>query len=114
MALRRAETTSVLVRGALGTGKSSLANLIAVQAAEAGLTCLLVGSSSELERPLAFQVASSCHPILIRRARLPSRQITTARKADLLAARGRLDPTAMQVALRAQRRARALMEMTRP
>ena len=69
-ALHRATTESVVAYGSGGTGKSSLANAIAVQAAGAGLTCLLVGSGSRLDKPLIYTVAGICHPILARRAQV--------------------------------------------
>jgi hypothetical protein len=104
-ALRRAAADSVVVRGPSGTGKSSLANAIAVQAAQAGLTCLLVGTSPELDKPLVYRAARACHPILARRAQVSNRAIINRQKISPLDARGRLNPSAMQTAVRVLQRA---------
>ena len=109
-ALHRATTDSVIACGCSGTGKSSLANAIAVQAAAAGLTCLLVGSSSRLDKPLVYAVADVCHPILARRAQINNRTNDRRHDIDPLVARGRLNPSALQAAMRILRRARELLE----
>ena len=109
-ALHRATTESVVAYGSGGTGKSSLANAIAVQAAGAGLTCLLVGSGSRLDKPLIYTVAGVCHPILARRAQINSRPTGRRQQIDPLMARGRLNPTALQGAISILRRARELIE----
>lgn len=110
LALRRATTSLVLVQGATGTGKSCLANAIAVQTAQAGLSCLLVGASRELEKPLSYRAARPCHPILADRAQVSDRPISRRNEIDPVDARGRLDPAAMQLAMRVLRRARQLTE----
>jgi hypothetical protein len=112
-ALHRAATDSVLAHGSSGTGKSSLANAIAVQAADAGLTCLLVGSSSRLDKPLVYRAAGVCHPILARRAQVHNQATGRRQQIDALEARGRLNPSAMQAAIRILRRARELLEKHR-
>ncbi len=110
LALARSTALSVTVCGFSGTGKSSLANAIAVQAAEAGLTCLLVGASPELERPLGYRLAHPCHPILAHRANIRNYPIVEPRAIDPIGARARLDPQAAQLALRILHRARELIE----
>ena len=109
-ALHRAATDSILAYGSSGTGKSCLANAIAVQVAGAGLTCLLVGSSSRLDKPLVYTVAGVCHPILARRAQVNSPASDPRQRIDPLVARGRLSPSALQAAMRILRRARELLE----
>jgi hypothetical protein len=109
-ALHRATTDSVVAYGSSGTGKSSLANAIAVQTVGAGLTCLLVGSSSRLDKPLIYTVAGICHPILARRAQVNSRPTDRRQLIDPLVARGRLNPSALQGAISILRRARELIE----
>ena len=109
-ALHRATTESVVAYGSGGTGKSSLANAIAVQAAGAGLTCLLVGSGSRLDKPLIYTVAGVCHPILARRAQINSRPTGRRQQIDPLMARRRLNPSALQGAISILRRARELIE----
>jgi len=109
-ALHRATTDSVVAYGSSGTGKSSLANAMAVRAAAAGLTCLLVGSSSRLDKPLIYAVAGVCHPILARRAQVYNRATDRRQHVDPLVARGRLNPSALQGAMRILRRARELIE----
>ena len=109
-ALHRATTESVVAYGSSGTGKSSLANAIAVQAAGAGLTCLLVGSSSRLDKPLIHTVAGICHPILARRAQVNSRPAGRRQHIDPLMARGRLNPSGLQGAISILRRARDIIE----
>ncbi len=110
LSLRRAATGRVFVRGAEGTGKSSLANAIAVQTAEAGLACLLVGASPELDRPLDYRLARPCHSILARRALVNGRPIIRQKQIDPIEARGRLDPAAMRLASRAFSCARELIQ----
>jgi hypothetical protein len=109
-ALHRAATDSVLAYGSSGTGKSCLANAIAVQAAGAGLTCLLVGSSSRLDKPLVYTVAGVCHPILARRAQVNNLVTDPRQHVDPLVARGRINPSALRGAMRIMRRARELLE----
>jgi hypothetical protein len=111
-ALHRAATNSILAYGSSGTGKSCLANAIAVQVAGAGLTCLLVGSSSRLDKPLIYTVAGVCHPILARRAQVNSPASDPRQRVDPLVARGRLSPSALQAAMRILRRARELLEQS--
>jgi SAM domain (Sterile alpha motif) len=94
--LRRATTSSVVVQGADGTGKSSLANALAVQAAQAGATCLLAGASPDLDKPLEYRVASASHPILAWRAQISDQPIHRRKDIDVLAARGRRDPASMK------------------
>jgi hypothetical protein len=109
-ALHRAATDSILAYGSGGTGKSCLANAIAVQAAGAGLGCLLVGSSSRLDKPLVYTVAGVCHPILARRAQVNNLLTDPRQHIDPLVARGRLNPLALRGAMRIMRRARELLE----
>jgi adenylylsulfate kinase-like enzyme len=45
-ALRKSATEAIEVAGLRGTGKTTLANLIAVQSAENGQSCLLVGGKA--------------------------------------------------------------------
>ena len=110
LALHRSATVAVNVCGFNGAGKSSLANAIALQAAEAGLTCLLAGASPELEKPLRYSVARPCHPILAHRANIRNQPIVRPLAIDPIDARGRLDPAAVQLALRIRRRARELID----
>ena len=110
LSLRRAATSCVLVRGTEGTGKSSLANAIAVQTAAVGLTCLLAGASPELDKPLDYKLARPCHPIIARRALVNSRSAIRRKQIDPIEARGRVDPAAMRIASRALRHARGLIQ----
>lgn len=48
-ALERAEAGSICMQGAEGSGKTTLANAIAAQSAEAGATCFLVGAQAPEE-----------------------------------------------------------------
>jgi hypothetical protein len=109
-ALHRAATDSVLAYGSSGTGKSCLANAIAVQTAGAGLTCLLVGSSSRLDKPLVCAPAGVCHPILARRAQVNNLATDPRQHIDPDVARARLNPLALQGAMRILRRAHELLE----
>lgn len=109
LALRRAATKSIRVRGAAGTGKTVLANAVAVQSAQAGLTCLLIGLNPELDRPLVYRAASARHPILSRRAQVSRWSTIDRHEIDPLEARARLDPAAMQLAARTLRYARELL-----
>ena len=110
LALHYAATRGVQVRGAEGTGKTSLANAIAVQAAQAGLNCVLAGSNPTLDQPLAFKTARACHPTLTRRAHVTNLTVTHRQDVDPLEARGRLNPADAQLAVRLLRRGRELIE----
>jgi hypothetical protein len=108
--LHRAATDSVLAYGSSGTGKSCLANAIAVQTTGAGLTCLLVGSSSRLDKPLVYAAAGVCHPILARRAQVTNLATDRRQHVDPDVARARLNPSALQAGMRILRRAHELLE----
>src|SRR5258708_9179925 len=68
LALRKSASGSVDVAGRGGTGKSVLANAIASQAARGGRSCLLVGSSRILDRPLGYGLIRDIHKVLSDRA----------------------------------------------
>jgi hypothetical protein len=110
LALHYAARRGVHVRGAEGTGKTSLANAIAVQAAQAGLSCVLAGSSPTLDKPLAFRTARPCHPTLTRRAHVTNSTAAHRQDVDPLEARGRINPADAQLAARLLRRGRELIE----
>ncbi|MDE5465953.1 hypothetical protein [Bradyrhizobium sp. CSS354] len=106
LALRRSASASVDVGGRSGTGKSTLANAIAAEAARNGKTCLLVGDSAVLGFPLGYSVVGDIHGVLAERAQLThpsSAPQEEPRHRDLLAgpvaARARSNPAAARAAL---------------
>lgn len=70
LALRKSASASVDVGGRSGTGKSTLANAIATEAAREGKTCLLVGDNSALDSPLSYSIVGEIHGVLADRAQL--------------------------------------------
>lgn len=115
LALRRSATGPIDVTGRSGTGKSVLANAIAWDAARAGKTCLLVGASPILDRPLGYAVVQDVHRVLADRAQLghPSSAETPppqTRLANPVEARVQASPAAARAALRVFRKAQGLIE----
>jgi hypothetical protein len=114
LALRRSASGPVDVAGRGGTGKSVLANAIASQAARAGRTCLLVGSSRILDRPLSYGLIRDIHKVLSDRAQIdhpassPAVPPQPSRPASLLEARAKSNPAAARAAVRILEKAREL------
>jgi hypothetical protein len=114
-ALRKSAFGPVDVSGWSGTGKSSLANAIASQAAGAGKSCLLVGTSDVLDRPLSYGVIREIHRVLADRAQLSHPAASSSgppsprpRQANPIQARVRSNPAAARVAARMLQKAREL------
>jgi hypothetical protein len=114
LALRRSASGPVDVAGRSGTGKSLLANAIASQAARAGKTCLLVGASKILDRPLGYRSVRDIHKVLSDRAQSahPTSSPVTlppaGRAPSVIEARTKSNPTAARAAVRILDRAREL------
>src|SRR4051794_17429397 len=104
LALRKSASGPVDVTGRGGTGKSVLANAIASQAVRAGKTCLLVGSSQILDRPLGFGLIRDIHKVLSDRAQFdhPASSSTIppppSRPASVVEARAKSNPAAARAA----------------
>jgi hypothetical protein len=112
-ALRSAATEPIIVAGADGAGKSTLAMAIAAQAAAGGLSCLLVGKSAALEKPSPFRMLAQVHPVLFERAHFqgsPAIKKFDHQGLDPLGARASIDPFAARTALALLRRVRSLVQ----
>ena len=55
LAFRLSQTENVAVSGGFGSGKTFLANAIALYTVQAGASCLLVGPDRYLDIPASFQ-----------------------------------------------------------
>jgi len=114
LALRKSASGPVDVAGRGGTGKSVLANAIASQAARGGRSCLLVGSSETLDRPLSYGLIRDIHKVLSDRAQIdhpassPPIQSPSARPASIVEARAKSNPAAARAAVRILEKAREL------
>jgi hypothetical protein len=114
LALRKSASGSVDVAGRGGTGKSVLANAIASQAARAGRSCLLVGSSRILDRPLGYGLTRDIHKVLSDRAQFddpassPAVPPPSGRPASVIEARAKSNPAAARAAVRILEKAREL------
>jgi hypothetical protein len=112
-ALRIAAIEPIIVAGADGTGKSTLAMAIAAQAAAAGRSCLLIGRSGTLEKPSPFRMLAQVHPVLFERAHhqvSPAADKPFVGTTDPLGARVGVDPFAARTALALLRRIRSLSQ----
>lgn len=112
LALRKSASGPISVAGRRGTGKSVLANAIASESARAGKTCLLIGASELLERPLGFSFVRDMHRVLSDRAQLdfePNKSATAAvPPASAIEARIRSNPDAATAAARILEKAKKL------
>jgi hypothetical protein len=114
LALRRSSSGPVVVAGGGGTGKSVLANAIASQAARAGRTCLLVGSSQILDQPMGYSLVRDVHKVLSDRAQFdhpasgPTLPQPAGRPRTVIEARTKSNPTAAHAAVRILDQARKL------
>ena len=114
LALRRSASGPIVVAGRGGTGKSMLANAIASQAARAGKTCLLVGSSQILDQPAGFGLIRDIHKVLSDRAQFdhsalsPAVPPPTDRAPSTIVARAKSNPAAAHAAVRILEKAREL------
>jgi hypothetical protein len=114
LALRKSAAGPVDAAGRGGTGKSVLANAIASQAARAGRSCLLVGSSPMLDRPLSYGFIRGIHNVLADRAQFghpalsPAVSQPTSPPASAVEARAKSNPAAARMAVRILERAREL------
>ncbi|MBR1217496.1 hypothetical protein JQ557_05830 [Bradyrhizobium sp. U87765 SZCCT0131] len=112
LALRKSATGPVGVAGRRGTGKSVLANAIASETARAGRTCLLIGASEVLERPLGFAIVREIHRVLAERAQIShvsaDSAATPMAPASAIEARARTTPDAARAAILILEKARAL------
>lgn len=94
LAFQLARKESVVVSGGPYSGKTLLASALAVQAANSGLECLLVGASRQLDRPIAFKMPNGCPMLLLRRAQQGSPNSPAS--SDRIAARARITPEALR------------------
>ena len=114
LALRKSASGSVDVAGRGGTGKSVLANAIASQAARTGRSCLLVGSSRILDRPLGYGLIRDIHKVLSDRAQFdhpassPAVPPPSGRPVSVIEARAKSNPAAGRAAVRILEKAREL------
>src|ERR1700730_14665951 len=114
LALRKSASGSVDVAGRGGTGKSVLANAIASQAARGGRSCLLVGSSRILDRPLGYGLIRDIHKVLSDRAQFdhpassPAVPPPSDRRPSVIEARAKSNPAAARAAVRILEKAREL------
>ena len=114
LALRKSASGPVNVAGRGGTGKSVLANAIASQVARAGSSCLLVGSSQILDRPLSYGLLRDIHKVLSDRAQFghpasgPAVPQPSGRPPSVIEARAKANPAAARAAVRILEKAREL------
>lgn len=112
LALRKSASGPIGVAGRRGTGKSVLANAIASETSRAGRTCLLIGGSEVLERPLGFAVVREIHRVLAERAQIDHVSADSAAApvapASAIEARARTSPDAARAAVLILDKARAL------
>ena len=109
LAFRLSQTENVAVSGGFGTGKTFLANAIALYTVQAGASCLLVGPDRYLDIPASFQTPDGCHSILLERAKQAS-IIPTTILPDPIEARARVTPRRLRSAKAILHRARKLLE----
>lgn len=109
-ALEQARHRPVRVSGFPGSGLSHLARAIAEDASRRGLSCLLVGSSPTLDRPIGpLPRPPRLHPVLARRSTAPVEAAAPAVRRGDVALRAALDPDGAATALRLHARAEALL-----
>src|SRR6476659_2731635 len=109
LAFRLSQTENVAVSGGFGTGKTFLANAIALYTVQAGASCLLVGPDPYLDIPASFQTPDGCHAILLERAKQAS-IIPTTILPDPIEARARVTPRRLRSAKAILHRAKKLLE----
>ena len=108
LAFRLSQTEDVAVAGGFGSGKTFLANAIALYTVQAGASCLLVGPDRYLDIPVSFQTPDGCHSILLERAKQAS-IIPTAITPDPIEARARVMPRTLRSAKAILHRANKLL-----
>jgi hypothetical protein len=116
LALRKSAVEPLEIAGASGTGKSTLANAIALQASRRGKSCLLIGTSAILDRAVGYRVLGEIHRAVADRAQLdhsPSPRSNQVQRSgvlqsDLIEARARANPARARLAVSMIRRAREL------
>jgi hypothetical protein len=116
LALRKSAVEPVEIAGASGTGKSTLANAVALQASRGGKSCLLIGTSAILDRAAGYRVLGEIHRAVADRAQLDhlpssrSNKVQRSRvlQSDLIEARARANPARARLAVSTIRRAREL------
>ena len=109
LAFRLSQTENVAVSGGFGSGKTFLANAIALYTVQAGASCLLVGPDRHLDVPASFQTPGGCHSILWQRAEQAS-IIPTTILPDPIEARARAAPRRLRSAKAILQRAKKLLE----
>jgi hypothetical protein len=109
LAFRLSQTENVAVSGGFGSGKTFLANAIALYTVHAGASCLLVGPDRYLDTPASFQTPGGCHSILLERAKQGS-IIPTTILPDPIEARARVTPRRLRSAKAILHRAKELLE----
>ena len=109
LAFRLSQTENVAVSGGFGSGKTFLANAIALYTVQAGASCLLVGPDRYLDIPASFQTPDGCHSILLDRAKQAS-IIPTTILPDPIEARARVTPRRLRSAKAILHRAKKLLE----
>ena len=109
LAFRLSQTQNVAVSGGFGSGKTFLANAIALYTVQAGASCLLVGPDRYLDIPASFQTPDGCHSILLERAKQAS-IIPTTILPDPIEARARVTPRRLRSAKAILHRAKKLLE----
>ena len=116
LALRKSAIEPVEIAGSSGTGKSTLANAIALQASRCGKSCLLIGTSAMLDRAAGYRVLGEIHRAVADRAQLdhsPSSRSNEVQRSGILQwdpveARARANPARARLAVSTLRRAREL------
>jgi hypothetical protein len=109
LAFRLSQTENVAVSGSSGSGKTVLANAMALWAVRAGAGCLLVGSDCCLDRPISFRSPDGCHSILLKRAQQASATRSATVLPGPLEARARVSRSGLRSAQAIQRRAKELL-----
>jgi hypothetical protein len=109
LAFRLSQTENVAVSGGSGSGKTLLANAIALYAVQTGASCLLVGPDRYLDRPAPFRTPGGCHSILLERAHRGPTIRGAAVLPDPLEARARVSPGGLRAAQAILRRAEGLL-----
>jgi hypothetical protein len=116
LALRKSAVEPVEIAGSSGTGKSTVANAIALQASRCGKSCLLIGTSAILDRAGGYRVLGEIHRAVADRSQLdhsPSSGSNTVQGSgvvqwDPVEARARANPARARLAVSTLRRAREL------
>jgi hypothetical protein len=109
LAFRLSQTENVAVSGGFGSGKTFLANAIALYTVQTGASCLLVGPDRYLDTPASFQTPGGCNSILLERA-MHASIIPTTILPDPIEARARVTPRRLRSAKAILNRAKKLLE----